>query len=237
MHTHAQGHRQLLAVSDISCDVQGSIECLARTTSIEAPFLYHRPLAEGETTGEGGGAGVEVDGDGVRTGGVCTCCVLCRGCSSSGHGFIMLAHTTGLLLTPSYNHHNSLFLSLCLCRWRSAAWTSFPVSSPKRRRRPSVRSCLGRQRVCVDASCHVVYPCAHTRTASPLIPSTFLHPISQRRCPPASPPIPAPPPRAPASLRRRGGRAHHRAPAGAAGQPRHIFKAQRGRKEKTLLTV
>ena len=51
--------------------MEGSFEFLAHTTSIEAPFLYHKPLL-GE---EGGGAGtaVEMDGEGVSEfmGGCC----------------------------------------------------------------------------------------------------------------------------------------------------------------------
>lgn len=56
-----QGHRRLLAIADVSCDVGGSVECLSRTTTVESPFLYHKPLAPGAGAEEA----LEMDGEGV----------------------------------------------------------------------------------------------------------------------------------------------------------------------------
>jgi hypothetical protein len=57
-------------VADVSCDVEGSIEFLTQTTSVEAPFLYYKPLAAAAGGQEGYGAAtagaVEMDGEGVR---------------------------------------------------------------------------------------------------------------------------------------------------------------------------
>lgn len=45
--------------------MEGSIEFLTRTTTVEAPFLYHKPLAAAGAEAAGAGAGVEMDGEGV----------------------------------------------------------------------------------------------------------------------------------------------------------------------------
>jgi hypothetical protein len=39
------GHSRLLAVSDVSCDVEGSIEFLSHTTPIEQPFFTYLPTS------------------------------------------------------------------------------------------------------------------------------------------------------------------------------------------------
>ena len=53
------GERRLLAVADITCDVDGAVESLVRSTSIDAPFYVY----DVERRRENGGTGV--DGDGV----------------------------------------------------------------------------------------------------------------------------------------------------------------------------
>jgi alpha-aminoadipic semialdehyde synthase len=49
-------------VSDISCDVQGSIEFLERTTSIERPFFQYDPITGREVSDGIGNSGVTVMG-------------------------------------------------------------------------------------------------------------------------------------------------------------------------------
>ena len=41
-----EGRSRLLAISDISCDVEGSLEFLSQATEIEKPFLNYRPDIE-----------------------------------------------------------------------------------------------------------------------------------------------------------------------------------------------
>jgi len=36
----------LIAIADISCDINGSIEFLEKTTSVEHPFFYYDPIAD-----------------------------------------------------------------------------------------------------------------------------------------------------------------------------------------------
>jgi alpha-aminoadipic semialdehyde synthase len=57
-----EGRSRLLAVSDISCDIEGSLEFLVRSTHIEKPFFVYRP--------ETGEADDDIDGGGVRGVGV-----------------------------------------------------------------------------------------------------------------------------------------------------------------------
>jgi alpha-aminoadipic semialdehyde synthase len=52
----------LLLVADISCDVNGSIEFLERTTSIEKPFFQYDPISERVVSDEIGERGVTVMG-------------------------------------------------------------------------------------------------------------------------------------------------------------------------------
>lgn len=48
--------RRLLVVSDITCDVGGSIEFLEHTTSIDKPYLWYDPLQQKEVPDGIGGA-------------------------------------------------------------------------------------------------------------------------------------------------------------------------------------
>jgi alpha-aminoadipic semialdehyde synthase len=51
-----------MLVSDISCDVRGSIEFLERTTSIERPFFQYDPVTLREVSDGIGNSGVTVMG-------------------------------------------------------------------------------------------------------------------------------------------------------------------------------
>lgn len=37
---------QLLAISDISCDINGGVECTSHATTIDAPFMYYDPVGQ-----------------------------------------------------------------------------------------------------------------------------------------------------------------------------------------------
>jgi alpha-aminoadipic semialdehyde synthase len=53
---------RLLVVSDISCDVNGSIEFLERSTTIDRPFFTYDPIAGQETCDGIGDYGVTLQG-------------------------------------------------------------------------------------------------------------------------------------------------------------------------------
>jgi hypothetical protein len=52
----------LLLLSDITCDVNGSIEFLERTTTIEEPFFHYDPLTGTEVSPGIGSSGITVLG-------------------------------------------------------------------------------------------------------------------------------------------------------------------------------
>lgn len=53
---------RLLVVSDISCDVNGSIEFLDRTCTIAQPFFQYNPLTQEEVCADIGEKGITVMG-------------------------------------------------------------------------------------------------------------------------------------------------------------------------------
>ena len=53
---------RLLVVSDISCDLHGSIEFLERSTTIDHPFFQYDPYLQREVSGDIGDHGVTVMG-------------------------------------------------------------------------------------------------------------------------------------------------------------------------------
>jgi hypothetical protein len=55
-------NNRLMLVSDISCDVHGSIEFLERKTSIEKPFFNYDPITGREVSDGIGNSGVTVMG-------------------------------------------------------------------------------------------------------------------------------------------------------------------------------
>lgn len=57
-----QYNNRLLLVSDISCDVNGSIEFLERTCTIEKPFFQYDPIEQREVASDIGHVGVTVMG-------------------------------------------------------------------------------------------------------------------------------------------------------------------------------
>lgn len=64
-HTDCTQHElllRLLLLADITCDVNGSIECLERTTAIEDPFFNYDPYAGMEVSSGIGTSGITVLG-------------------------------------------------------------------------------------------------------------------------------------------------------------------------------
>jgi len=59
---HENGQNRLLVVSDISCDVNGSIEFLDRTCTIAQPFFTYNPLTRHEDCADIGDKGITVMG-------------------------------------------------------------------------------------------------------------------------------------------------------------------------------
>lgn len=59
---YEQNLRRLLLVSDISCDVHGSMEFLGRTTTVETPFYQYDPIRECEVARGVGADGLTVMG-------------------------------------------------------------------------------------------------------------------------------------------------------------------------------
>ncbi|GAX10946.1 alpha-aminoadipic semialdehyde synthase [Fistulifera solaris] len=57
-----RGNNRLLLLSDITCDVNGSIEFLERTTTIEEPFFHYNPLTGAEVSPGIGTSGITVLG-------------------------------------------------------------------------------------------------------------------------------------------------------------------------------
>lgn len=59
---HEEGVNRLLVVSDISCDVNGSIEFLDRTCTVDKPFFQYNPLLRKEVAADIGDKGITVMG-------------------------------------------------------------------------------------------------------------------------------------------------------------------------------
>ena len=59
---HEKGHDRLKVISDISCDIHGSIEFLDRTCSIANPFFQYNPLTRQEVSADIGDKGITVMG-------------------------------------------------------------------------------------------------------------------------------------------------------------------------------
>ena len=53
----ASGNKRLLAVADLTCDVDGAVEPLVRSTTIDEPFFVYDPATRTEQT--------DLDGPGV----------------------------------------------------------------------------------------------------------------------------------------------------------------------------
>ena len=58
---YKNGHKNLFVVGDISCDVNGSVEFLEKTTTIDKPFFLWNPISN-EVSDEISGDGVAVMG-------------------------------------------------------------------------------------------------------------------------------------------------------------------------------
>lgn len=59
---HENGQKRLMVVSDISCDVNGSIEFLDRSCTIDRPFFQYNPLTHTEVCADIGDKGITVMG-------------------------------------------------------------------------------------------------------------------------------------------------------------------------------
>jgi alpha-aminoadipic semialdehyde synthase len=55
-------HERLLVVADISCDVNGSIEFLERSTTIDKPFFQYDPVTGQEVSDDIEGRGITMMG-------------------------------------------------------------------------------------------------------------------------------------------------------------------------------